>query len=332
MKILIVEDDAPARLALRKILKRAGYEVELAVDGEEASELLKNSTYDAIITDWMMPRLDGLELIKYVRQKIKPVPVIIVITALNLREAREKAMDAGADEYIVKPFEKDEVVERIGEVLSRKKIELARIKGISPPNKSVKPNYVGVGVAASTGGPHTVLEVFSKIEPTNNAAFFIVLHGPTWMLESFKDRLQSVTKMKVLHGAEGLAISPGTVYLAPGNRHMLLNPEKLTLHLDDSPPENFVRPAADPLFRTIANTFHEKSMSVVLTGMGKDGSIGSGYIAASGGMVIAQDPATAVIAAMPQTVIDLRIAKEVAGLDTISGLISKYIKELYTRR
>lgn len=329
MKILVVEDNISSRILLVKILKKEGYEVCYANNGLEAMEVLKSDGHiDAVMTDWMMPKMDGLELTFEIRKQIKPSPAIIFLTALNSREARGKAIEAGADDYIAKPIHIAEIKERLQAALMRHNSEMSNGTIDKKADKCKKPDFLGICIAASTGGPSTLIELFSRLRPTNQASIFIVLHGPAWMLKSFAERLQEEIDMPVKLGQEGLQIKRGEIYLAPGNRHMLISSEKFEIELSDSPPENFVRPAADPLFISASKTFGSNLIGVVLTGMGHDGSIGSGYIAAAGGIVLAQDPSTAIAPSMPQTVIDLRIAKQITNIEDMPLLIEQSMKNL----
>lgn len=324
MKILIVEDDTSSRLLLKKITERSGHETILAANGKIALELLCNFKVDAILTDWMMPEMDGLELITVIRKTIKPTPAIIMVTALSSKDAYNKAISAGADDFIAKPLDAKDVLERLENSVNRKlsdsnysfEIDSSRIQ---------KPNFMGVGVAASTGGPQTLLYLFSNLPATKKAAFFIVLHGPEWMLRTFPEKMSETAKMPVLLATENMKVEPGNIYLAPGNYHMIINPSTMSINLSDAPPENFVKPSADPLFRSISKLFGDKSLGVVLTGMGRDGSIGSGYIKAGGGKIIAQDPATAILPSMPASVIELKIADDMVRLEKIHEKLSEYI-------
>ncbi|MFH0733301.1 MAG: chemotaxis protein CheB [bacterium] len=327
MNILIVEDNPSSKALLRKIIRKDSYNVILCDNGNQAIEILKTNTFDVVLTDWMMPEMDGVELIQYIRKNIDPIPVLIVITALSSREAQNKAMSAGADDYISKPYSPKDVISRM---------ETAVLKNNSPyTNKEIiktiisqkDSSFLAVCVAASTGGPPALIKFFSLIKFTTKASYFVVLHAPVWMLESFTERLQTETKMKVVLGKEGYAIKPGEIYLAPGDRHMSIHPTTKTIMLLETPPENFVRPSADPLFKSIAEIFGKKTIGVVLTGMGHDGSVGCGYINAAGGFVIAQDPATALLSSMPKNVVDLRLAKVVARLEEIPGIIDSWIEK-----
>lgn len=323
--ILIVEDDPFTRFATRKILAKNGFKISIAENGLEGFQLVKENDYDIIITDWLMPKIDGVELISKVRSEIKKQPIIFLVTAINSIEAKEKALFAGADEYLTKPI--------IFEVLIDK-IEQSVKKGTSTVTKPVikkiatsrSKNFFCIGIAASTGGPSTLINFFSALGVINEAAILIVLHGPKWMLESFVSSLQEITKMPVHQGCTGVEIKPGNIYLAPGNMHMLLQNGSNILELLDTPPENFVKPSADPLFRSIAASFGNKSIGMVFTGMGKDGAYGAGYINASGGKVIVQDPKTAILPSMPETVIKINMADEIVPLDEMSFSLKKYLK------
>lgn len=328
MKILVVEDNVSSRILLLKILKKEGYDTAYANNGLEALELLKNSSFDAVLTDWMMPQMDGIELALQIRKRLKPPPVIIFITALDSKQARNKALEAGADDYIAKPYHIYEIKERLESALMRRNLDLTAESIDSKHEKITAPDFPGICIAASTGGPSTLIELFSRLKPMESATIFIVLHGPAWMLKSFTERLQEEIKMPVRLGEDRMPVKKGEIYLAPGNKHMLINQEKLEIQLSDAPPENYVRPSADPLFRSAAKTFGANSVAVVLTGMGHDGSIGAGYIAAAGGTVIAQEPSTAIAPSMPQTVVDLRIAKQIAPINDIASIIEESIKKL----
>lgn len=318
MRILVVEDDSSSRLLLKKIFKKENYDITLATNGQTAWELLQESEFDAVLTDWMMPKLDGLELINRIRKSIRPAPVIIMITALASEEALDKALSAGADDFITKPIDIQEVKTRLANCLNQQK---SAINLNLKSDKITPPDFAGVCIAASTGGPQTLLELFERIKPTKKAAFFIVLHGPAWMLKIFPTKIQNVSQMNVKLVKDGLQIEPGTIYLAPGDYHTMIDPSDMTLQLVDTPPENFVKPSADPLFKSAAKLFGNKTIGIVLTGMGRDGCIGAGFVKASDGYVIAQDPANAVLSSMPLSVIELRIQNRIAKLEEIPELI-----------
>lgn len=322
MKILVVEDDASSRLLLKKVLRKDDHEVILAANGQLAWELIQQFQFDAVITDWMMPELDGLELINKIRSLKTHAPAVLMITALASKEALDKAMSAGADDFITKPIDIQEVRSRLENCLNKQR---SSINFYSKQKIIKKPDFKAVCIATSTGGPQTLLYLFEHLKPVKNAAIFIVLHGPAWMLKAFPQKIASVSEMPVMLAQDDLKIEPGYIYLAPGEYHTVIEPADLTLKLLDTPPENFVKPSADPLFKSAAKLFGNNTIGVVLTGMGRDGSVGAGYVKASDGYVIAQDPATAVLPSMPASVIELRIQNEIARLEKIPEIINNLL-------
>jgi two-component system chemotaxis response regulator CheB len=318
--ILIVEDQAAQRILLRKMLTGHGYKIIVAVNGEEAIKALQNFDIDIIITDWLMPEMDGLKLTELIRLKSVKQPIIIVLTAVNSRDAKNKALFAGADEYVSKPVEKEKLLKVIENTVNKKQSTVLPPKKWKIIRKSTMDFYC-VGIAASTGGPQTLIKFFGNLGIVNNAAFLVVQHGPSWMLESFVDSLQRVTKMPVVLGQENLDVVPGVVYVAPGKKHMVIEEEPVAIHLLDTEPVNFVKPSADPLFRSIAYIFGNRSIGLVFSGMGSDGSFGAGYIKASDGKVFIQDPKTAVLANMPDHVKKFKLADKVVTIEEMPRVL-----------
>lgn len=332
MKIIIAEDDPTSQFILQKMLEKEGYDVTVTSNGVDALYKMQTTKFDALLTDWMMPQMDGIELIRKVRTLINPVPLIIVITSLSSKESKQHALESGADEYLIKPVYPKDVITLL------KQVDQKRNQFLKPEqNFDIKPlisaiPYIGVVVGASSGGPNALKKVFSKIQKTTQAIFFIVLHGPHWMLEVFAETLRKETEHLVQIAVEGVEPQPGHVYISPGEKHLVLkNYNKLQIHIDDSPPENFVKPAVDPLFRSAAKIFGSSCIGVVLTGMGCDGALGSVNISRSGGIVIAQDPKTAVVGSMPEKAIETGSVKDILHLDKIGEIVSFYIKSMNSK-
>lgn len=334
-KILIAEDDGTSALLLERTLVKAGHEVKRAADGVEALELALASRYDALLTDWMMPRMDGLRLITELRGRLKHMPLVMVITALTSTEARHQALETGADDYLAKPYRPVDVITRLDTLFARQGQDRSAPEAPplvrTPARRGVTPDHLAVAVAASTGGPTALREFFRRLPPQPRAAFLVVLHGPEWMIQSFVRSLQAETSMPVMLGAEGMLIEPGTLYLAPGDRHMYVDPEAHNLRLSDAPPINFVKPAADPLFQSVALVYRDCSVGVVLTGLGRDGTRGVQQIHRYGGRVFAQDPRTAVAPAMPSAAIQSGSVDQVVELPRLGETLGKEIFGLLPR-
>ena len=329
IKVLIVEDELTNAILLKRILTKAGYNTIVAHNGADALKHLEKDKFDAMLTDWMMPQIDGIELIRQMRESMEDLPLIIMVTALVSEGARTYALESGADDYIAKPIDVDELLTRLKDGLARhKQKEPQRLVDSNDRDIDIIPPFVGVAIGTSTGGPPTLIEIFKAIDSSVNAAFFIVQHGPTWMLETFAQRLQRESSLKVDLAISGIEVEAGHIYIAPGDKHIRIEPNTFKISLDDGPKENFVRPAADPLFRSVADAFGKYSVGVILTGLGKDGTQGAAQIAASKGAVLVQDPETAVAPSMPKAAIAGGFMHKVVRLESLGKSIAEVVNPL----
>jgi two-component system chemotaxis response regulator CheB len=329
-KILLVEDDSSSRNFLRRILVNKGFSVTSVNDGYEALIELKKVEYPIVITDWLMPKFDGIELIEKIRKEFTRQPVIILLTAISSIEAKERAISAGADEYLAKPIDINNLLQTI-QTLTKKENYHPSLSSRKKFEKTTIPiNYICVGITASTGGPPTLSKFFEELGAVNHAYFLVVQHGPEWMLESFVKSIQSKTSMPTRLGKDGLRLLPGRIYIAPGGKHMIIKNNSTTIGIVDTSPVNFVKPSADPLFKSIASVFGKYSIGIVLTGMGYDGSYGSGYISAAGGKIIVQEPSTCILPSMPSGVINLKLADHIIPLPQLAKFIREKIDEIYS--
>jgi two-component system, chemotaxis family, protein-glutamate methylesterase/glutaminase len=326
-KILVAEDELTNSILLKRILSKAGYSVVVAENGVDALKHLEKEHFDALLTDWMMPEMDGIELIRRTRERLQNIPFIIMITALVSEGARTYSLESGSDDYIAKPIDVTELLTRLKDGLDRRdqSAPIPRLGTIITREIDVVPPFVGVAIATSTGGPPTLIQIFQQMPENTKAAFFIVQHGPPWMIETFSQRLQRETKLKVSLALNKVHVEVGNIYIAPGDRHLRIEPKSFKIILDDGPKENFVRPSADPLFRSTADAFGRFSIGVVLTGLGRDGAQGSLQIASVKGTVIVQDPETAVAPSMPRTIIESGIQHKIAQLNDLSKILSETI-------
>lgn len=317
MKILIAEDDPTSSFLLERALTKQGYETVVAKDGQEAFDILQAQAFDAVLTDWMMPRMDGITLIRNIRENIHPVPLIMVVTALAMPEARSHALDSGADDYITKPYVPREVINALENCMSRRNQPMPDLGGVMVSEAAVisrptvTPPFPAVGMTFNTGGPVSVSKYFKGAGRACDAVFLMVFPAPLWAQELFAMRLQQETGMRVSMAEDGMNLQPRRIYIACKDRHMIVEPGSLKIRMDDGPPRNFCRPSADVLLESMAEAFGAYTVSVALSGMGKDGLTGFATLASAGGKVLAQEPAMADAPYLPQTVSELGICKTV---------------------
>ena len=157
----------------------------------------------------------------------------------------------------------------------------------------------------------------------------IVQHMPAEFTRSLADRLNTISEITVREAVTGEPLKAGLALLAPGDKHMVVErsiDQNMLVTLNQGPPENSCRPAADILFRSVAKCYGENVLAIVLTGMGKDGLAGSRVIRAAGGRVVAQDEASSVVWGMPGEVVHAKLADSVLPLKEIASEIIRRVR------
>jgi two-component system, chemotaxis family, protein-glutamate methylesterase/glutaminase len=175
-----------------------------------------------------------------------------------------------------------------------------------------------VALASSAGGLNALSHVLSNIPGDFPASIVIVQHIDPKHTSQMAHILGRRTSLKVSEAREGDRLLPGQVFIAPPNRHLLVNPNE-TISLSQSELVHFVRPSADLLFESVAGSFKSRAIAVVLTGTGYDGGMGVKAIKRMGGIVIVQDEATSDFFGMPSNAIATGCADLILPLDAIPG-------------
>ena len=193
---------------------------------------------------------------------------------------------------------------------------------------SLRAEIVAIGV--STGGPTALLNLLPRLPANFPLPIVIVQHMPPIFTKQLAERLNTECAIQVSEAEEGMALEAGRAFVAPGGRHMRL---KRLLHavqitLDDGERENSCRPAVDALFRSVAAIYGDRTLSVILTGMGQDGLRGAESLKKKGGYVIAQDRASSVVWGMPGAVVEAGLANAVINLDEIATAILRLVAKL----
>ena len=195
------------------------------------------------------------------------------------------------------------------------------------PTRRQKPAQI-VAIASSTGGPKALNSVLTRLPADFPAPVVIVQHMPRVFTAQLAERLNSSCRLHVREGFHDAVVKPGEVWIAPGDFHMEIARvgTQLRLKVNQDPPENAVRPAADPLFRSVAQCFGDTALGVVLTGMGKDGLAGAEALDRVGARIIVQDEATCAVWGMPRVVEDAGLADAVYPIDQIGFEITNRVR------
>jgi two-component system chemotaxis response regulator CheB len=188
------------------------------------------------------------------------------------------------------------------------------------PAPDHKPSYDIVAVAASAGGLNALSELLSALPKEFPAAIVVVQHLDPRHRSLMAEILGRRTKLRVCQADEGDRLGPGTVYIAPPDRHLLVNPDG-SLALTQSELVHFVRPSADVLFESVAASYRDRAIALVLTGTGSDGSMGVGAIKKMGGTVIVQNEKTSEFFGMPGAAIGTGHVDFVLPLDEIPAAL-----------
>ena len=178
-----------------------------------------------------------------------------------------------------------------------------------------------MAIGLSTGGPNALAEIFSHLPSDFPVPIVVVQHMPQLFTRFLAERLNAQTSLTVVEAEDGQVVKPGVVYVAPGDFHLTLKKRngQIVTGLGQEPPENSHRPAADVLFRSVADTYGARALGLVLTGMGQDGLRGCQEIARAGGRVLVQDEATSVVWEMPGGVARAGLAAAVLPLGDVAG-------------
>jgi two-component system chemotaxis response regulator CheB len=188
-----------------------------------------------------------------------------------------------------------------------------------------KPAVLVIG--SSTGGPEALARVLQQLPASLPVPVLLVQHMPPVFTRQFAQRLDRLSPLRVVEATDGVPLAPGTVHLAPGDHHLVVRATSrgLTTGLNQGPPENFCRPAVDPLFRSAVAAFDGAVLAVVLTGMGSDGRNGAAEIRAAGGTVVVQDQASSVVWGMPGAIAQAGLADEIVPLDRVPDAIARHL-------
>jgi len=173
------------------------------------------------------------------------------------------------------------------------------------PEKRIYGPAKAVAIGISTGGPKALMKVLPELPANFPVPVFIVQHMPPVFTKSLAESLNPKCKNEVCEAVNGMVVKPGTIYIAPGGKQMkVVQSDRITIEINNDPPENSSRPSVDYLFRSLVPLYRHDLLAVVMTGMGNDGTSGAGVVKESGGRVYSQDEASSTVFGMPKAVFE----------------------------
>lgn len=337
IRVLIVDDSAFVRKVVREMLSRtpAIEVVGAARDGEEALDLVVKHSPHVVTCDLFMPRLDGVGFVRRQMER-QPLPILILTAAPQDAGKVVEALGAGAIDIVRKPTAlatddlltiRQELVEKVAAAAGAPADYL-----LSPPpaaepvpfsRHTLSADVVVIGV--STGGPQALRRLMPRLPANFPVPIAMVLHMPVGYTGMFAEKLDELCNIDVREAKEGDELRPGLALLAPAGRHLRFRrggngkvSAELTLH----PLDKIHRPSADVLFRSAAETFNERVLAVVMTGMGDDGKEGAAWVKAQGGTVLTEAESSCIIYGMPRSVVEAGLSDAAIPLETMADAIS----------
>lgn len=331
IRVLVVDDSLMFREVITKgINLSSGIEVVgKAADPFEARDKLLELEPDVMICDVIMPKMSGVDFIRRLLPQY-PIPVIVVSSA---DDAVIDSLNAGAIDFVLKPNNNklnefiNELIEKIKIAASSKVMIEKQIdnKGLNKKEELVSNRIIAIG--ASTGGVEALHNILTQL-PQNVPGIVVVQHIPPVFSKMFAQRLDNQLNLNVKEAKTGDVIEPGKVLIAPGNNHMRVKKyqNKFIVEIFQDKRVNGHCPSVDILFESVAKEVGNKSIGIILTGMGYDGAKGLLEMKKSGARTIGQDEKSSVVYGMPKVAYEIGAVEKKAPLAKIPEVLLSMLK------
>lgn len=337
VRVLIVDDSPFIREVLRAVLTRDP-DIEIvgeASDGKRAERMVMELRPDVVTMDLIMPLVGGMEAIRSIMTRC-PTPIVVISDAQSdVRRLAMHAIEAGAIDTFSKPragFD-DATADRLvalvrsaAQVRVRQRWERSR-----QPLQSQRSleRRIGkatfIGIVASTGGPQTLQRLLAKLPSQTTAPIAVVQHTSVGFTKALAAWLSSSARIPVTVARDRQHVSAGRIVLAPDDAHLEIGPGG-EARLHRGPRINGHRPSGTLLLRSLAHAFGPSAVGVILTGMGDDGAEGAHELEERGGLILIENPRTAILEGMPRAAIQRTSSPVVAS----SGRIGELLRNAFT--
>ncbi len=332
-RVLIVDDSVVARAVIGKMIEQDHrFLVAGAVaDAQGAMAFLRQQRVDIILLDIEMPGIDGLTALPDVLAAGQGARVLIVSSSCAEGAAATiQALTLGAADTLVKPgignlvgkFG-DALIEKLTRLVDGSDATSAPEAGRSAPI-ALADDFDIVAIGASTGGIHALSQLLRAIPASCQLPILITQHLPASFMPYFAAQIAVLAGRPCVVATDYLRVQRGRVIIAPGEAHLRCasagDGAVIRLATDRAP--SGCMPSVDPMFESVADVYGARALAIVLSGMGRDGTIGAQRIAAAGGSVIVQDKASSVVWGMPGSVAEAGNASAVLPPYEIGRLIA----------
>ena len=332
--VLIVDDSAFMRAALSRMIASDPdlYVVGTAGTGTEGLERIVALNPDVVTLDVQMPGLDGLGTLRRIMAH-SPRPVLMVSSCtLKDTEITFDALAAGAFDYVPKQLSSesleiahiyDDLVSKVKAAAQSRHSRTALRTGRKSPRTAyslereknvIAPEIVAIGT--STGGPKALQEILPLLPANLPVPVLIVQHMPPGFTGPFAQRLNDLCLVRVQEAFHHEVLQRGVVYIAPAGTHMTAERanSSTVISLTSEPEHRRHIHGVDIMMNSVASIFQNRTMGVIMTGMGTDGALGMQAIRREGGLTIGQDEASCTVYGMPRACAELGILDRVVPL------------------